>query len=765
MVSFFEDLCDCAAEAKALVKICFSSRHYPTVFIMKGVELILEDAAGHNKDIKQFINSKLRVADSKQAELLRCEILEKSSGIFLWVVLVIDIINGQYRNERASVAKMHEHLKKLPPRLNDLFEMILSRDGDNLEQLELCLKWILFANRPLKPQELYFAIQFGCDRECSGLGDQEDTSLGRMKAFVRSSSKGLAETTQNKASEVQFIHESVRGFLLGKYEGQWSGSSGNFTGHSHETLKRCCLSQLKSPISQHFNIPDPLPKASNGAKLREAICSKFPFLGYCVLNVFQHANSAQANGIPQKQFLTDFPLQWWILLNNALECSDIRRYRESSSPTLLYIMAEKNLANLIQTDSRRMAGFQIEDTRYGAPILAALATSSHAAIWALVEAQAENKPLMCPLPSHYEEYRWKSKITQSLRRDLVFSRRKGILSYLRDVGDEAIIFAFLLASPKLDLGHSFEKSLLFWAVKQGHPSVAWLLLEKNTHLVHLMNLKDSDGQNLLFSAVQRDLYDIVRLLPDGGSGVNFESLDHTGCTPLLHAVKKKDGVMVGILLQKGADANSRGNFYNTPLVQATEGGDEQSVRLLLEAGADIEAKDAFGRTPLCLAVGEELESVVRLLLRKGANVEVKSEFGHTPLLRAAKGGSDTCTRLLLEAGADIEAKDDFGRTSLSRAATNGHEAVVRVLLENGADTQAQDYSVRTALLMAAEKGHTKVVGLLLKNGAEIHAKDVTGRTPLSVATASGHEEVIRQLRSWSEQHVASLHEDTSLPHE
>jgi hypothetical protein len=56
--------------------------------------------------------------------------------------------------------------------------------------------------------------------------------LDQIKTFVRSSSKGLAEVTRNKASEVQFIHKSVRDFLLGKYKGQWSGFSGNFVGYA-----------------------------------------------------------------------------------------------------------------------------------------------------------------------------------------------------------------------------------------------------------------------------------------------------------------------------------------------------------------------------------------------------------------------------------------------------------------------------------------------------------------------------------------------------
>lgn len=140
MICLLEELCECATEAEVRLRICFSSRHYPSVSIQKGVELTLEEEIGHMEDIKQYIKLKLRLGKSKQAESLRSEILEKSSMIFLWVVLVVDILNSEYPNSSVSIKKTRERLKEIPPRLSDLFEMILMRDGENLEKLQLCLK-------------------------------------------------------------------------------------------------------------------------------------------------------------------------------------------------------------------------------------------------------------------------------------------------------------------------------------------------------------------------------------------------------------------------------------------------------------------------------------------------------------------------------------------------------------------------------------------------------------------------------------------------
>ena len=42
------------------------------------------------------------------------------------------------------------------------------------------------------------------------------------------------------------------------------------------------------------------------------------------------------------------------------------------------------------------------------------------------------------------------------------------------------------------------------------------------------------------------------------------------------------------------------------------------MKLLLEKGADVESKDDDGRTPLLLAAGEGYEAVMKLLLKNGA---------------------------------------------------------------------------------------------------------------------------------------------------
>ena len=329
MVWFFEELGDASLQSQCRFHICFSSRHYPTIAIRSGLQVILEAEKHHGEDISQCIKKRLRLGNSPQATLLRDEILEKSSGVFLWVVLVVAILNREYLHGR--VDRLRKRLQEIPPALDDLFRMILSRDTENLGDLQAALVWILFAGRPLTSMELWFAVRLTQDLEASteqssGLVLQEDADR-----FASSATKGLAEVTVSGA--VQFIHESVRDFLLDNEDGRglWAPFEDDLIGSCHEALKRCCLAQLRSRlvirVDSNFGLvcdekypsrPDDeyATEATKYARELAYLQLSYPFLAYAVLHLFHHSNIAQDHGFPQNQFFnSQVPLQKWISLN------------------------------------------------------------------------------------------------------------------------------------------------------------------------------------------------------------------------------------------------------------------------------------------------------------------------------------------------------------------------------------------------------------------------------------------------------------------
>ncbi|OCK74802.1 hypothetical protein K432DRAFT_397795, partial [Lepidopterella palustris CBS 459.81] len=384
MVAFFERLGQFAVSSQIQLYVCFSSRHYPHITIEKGVHLILEGQEGHQQDIADYLNSELKAGRSKLTAQIKEEILKRASGIFLWVVLVVQMLNKEF--DRGRVHTLRKRLDEIPDGLDKLFQDILTRDGQDMEDLVLCLQWILYAKRPLKSEELYFAILAGVAPEAVAAWNPEEITKQDMERFVLSSSKGLAETTKGEHQTVQFIHESVRDFLLkgnGLNKLQLRLHS-NFPGTSNERLKKCCQTYMDVDISEYFLPGTSLPAASSGevANLRQQVSQKFPFLEYAVCNVLYQADAAGQNGISQNSFVETFFLERWVELDNLFERYQIRRHTSNSS--LLYILAEQNLPNLIQIELGRVPHMDINGERYGFPSHVALAQGNENAVRALL---------------------------------------------------------------------------------------------------------------------------------------------------------------------------------------------------------------------------------------------------------------------------------------------------------------------------------------------------------------------------------------------
>jgi ankyrin repeat protein/nucleoside phosphorylase len=639
MVTFFEYLGQTARSSRIQFRTCFSSRHYPHITIEHGISLILEDQEGHRHDIADYLASELKIGRSKKADKIRAEMLEKASGIFLWVILVVQILNKEYN--RGRMHALEKRLLEIPNGLTELFNDILTRDGQYGQEHILCLQWVLYARRPLRSEELYFAILAGIEPDRISAWDQHEITQDVIHKFILDSSKGLVEQTKVKPKTLQFIHESVRDFFLkesGLDRPEFRPKS-TFSARSHDHLKQCCENYLVGIYNGNYESLKPRWHQQSQDH-RQKMSKSFPFLEYAVHNVLYHSDAAHGPICPQNRFLEEFRLPAWIFVNNLFERYETRRH--SLSVTLLYILAEEDLPNLIRIEVRRVGTVPMRDERYSCPLVAALAARNENAVRALLPSEPNQGADelgsghgSCCLSDH----------------DL----REAVSSFPRTKGN---------------LKFRGEYALLSWAVRYLNFSLSKVLLENNK--VNTMSVYSRHETPLKLAAVEGNTKLVKFLLAQDGIDINLGE-------PLSWAVNEGHEEVVKLLLaQDGIDIN-----LGKPLSWAVKGGHEEVVKLLLaQDGIEINFKDYNNQTPILIAAENGHTEVVKLLLAQdGIEINFKDYKNQTPIWIAAENGHTEVVKLLLaQDGIEVNSKDYKNRTPIWTAAENGHTEVVELLL-------------------------------------------------------------------------------------
>jgi ankyrin repeat protein len=240
----------------------------------------------------------------------------------------------------------------------------------------------------------------------------------------------------------------------------------------------------------------------------------------------------------------------------------------------------------------------------------------------------------------------------------------------------------------VDVRDEFGGTPLHWAVRQHKIDVTRLLLEHGAD----PNAVDKHSQTPLHGAVG---YRSLRP-SEAASSIGREaheasvrpepaterSKQRQGAPEPQHADLRCDCDIAQLLLEGGANVNSKDGLSSTLLHAAARDGRLEMARLLLDSGAEVDARTAGGETPLHLAAEGGHQEMIRLLLRSGAAVNNRDSLGRTPLHRHL---GSRCRRkeivvLLLTSGANVNATDEQGRTVLHEAARHNLRAPLAELL-------------------------------------------------------------------------------------
>ncbi|MEZ0223470.1 MAG: ankyrin repeat domain-containing protein [Alphaproteobacteria bacterium] len=260
------------------------------------------------------------------------------------------------------------------------------------------------------------------------------------------------------------------------------------------------------------------------------------------------------------------------------------------------------------------------------------------------------------------------------------------------------------------------------------------------------------------------------------SGVNLETLDEWGNTPLGMAASRNEKEICEALLNAGANLFFRNKHGSTPFMSTASNGYEELMKILIARGSDVNERDAKGETGIIHATKFGCRTgAIKILLEHGAEVDVADETGKTALDYCADGkkddrhygrrgdGRDVYTELeqILLAGshrrflekaagetfatpgleiiktladADINMKDSRGWTPLLGAAYQGDVEAMKLLLDRGANLQAVENTGKNALMLAVyPKIHMEAAQFLLDRGIFADVQDHQRRSALDWA--------------------------------
>ena len=201
-------------------------------------------------------------------------------------------------------------------------------------------------------------------------------------------------------------------------------------------------------------------------------------------------------------------------------------------------------------------------------------------------------------------------------------------------GDAKAFQLFLDAGIDCNAQSSTGLTALMAASKNGRIDLVKKLLDQKVKI----DAQGKDGVTALMLAADSNQFDIVKLLLEKNADPNLE--DQSGWTALMKAVYQGSTNCVEVLATRSREEVNRG------LLVAALMGHKDTAKVLLDHGAEVDSRAEDGRTPLMLAANKGDQEIVSLLLQAGADPTLTDKAGATAgSLATAKGFKELATRL------------------------------------------------------------------------------------------------------------------------
>lgn len=309
---------------------------------------------------------------------------------------------------------------------------------------------------------------------------------------------------------------------------------------------------------------------------------------------------------------------------------------------------------------------------------------------------------------------------------------------------------------------------------------------------------------ILINAIKEN--DFTRALGMIMGGVELETADHRGQSPLHVACWKGAVGVVRLLLESEAKPNCRDHVFRvTPLHVASSRGLSLIVQQLIDGKAELDIVGIEGDTPLSRAAGRGHLRVVRTLLDGGANPDpttpeyvedtlgtprgslspcsarmpmspgrttrsftptrgrstspqrMKQEPAQSPLIKATKRNVKlSVIKCLVEKRANLLARDNRGNTPLHIAAFHCNPSMVRILLQKNSDVQQENFQDRGALHYASATGDLRVIKMIVEHKADVNKEDKNQCTPLMCCGDPCGRKLLEKLGAKESEHFSQI---------
>lgn len=231
------------------------------------------------------------------------------------------------------------------------------------------------------------------------------------------------------------------------------------------------------------------------------------------------------------------------------------------------------------------------------------------------------------------------------------------------MADNREIFKILIDHPKIDINLKTieHHTPLYYALSKyesgddSEDSYASILIKKDAEFDPIYPQTED---NLLQVLIMNETENAAILLLNYMKNLNHINLN--GESALHVACKKNSALVVGKLLQMGADANllTKNEQRQTPLHYCVLNNSLDCIKEFIKYRdcVNFNARDANGDTPISLALNEGYNGLVPVLIEGKADVNVRNGKDFTLLHQAILKEDSKTALFLLDNGADINAQ-------------------------------------------------------------------------------------------------------------